>query len=129
MSLKGKSSQNLEDSCSENTEDEQIRVELAGKDCVIQFQTVPNGFNSGRVYYFEAGSGQRCHTVVSEASALVTAARRCADRSSRWSRIQGLVRSVQAALPFQLGMSTLIVMVSYRAAPRFWRRYICTDHL
>ena len=77
------------DGASRDGDRQRISVELAGKglrDSILQLRTVPDGFNSGRVYYFEVGSGQRCHVVVAELAELAAAARRRADRATRWSR-------------------------------------------
>ena len=110
---------------SENTEatnnedggnDTEISVyrDIAGSDqnSIFQINTVEEGFNLGRVYYFQAGSEQRSHAIISEMLGLAHAARKRADRSSRWEKLQGKVRSVQTALPFQLCMVALILMVS-----------------
>ena len=106
--------------------DEFSRVcrDLAGKanaQSIFQINTIPEGFNLGRVYYFQAGSEQRCQKIISQTSALAEAARKRADRSSRWEKAQDMVRSVQTALPFQLCMVALILTVSgdthYLASP------------
>ena len=104
-----------------------ICQELAGKglkNSVFQINTIPDGINFGRVYYFQAGSEQRCQAILSEISALIKAARKRADRSSKWKKVQDFVRSIQTAFPFQLAMVALILMV--RSTPHTRRsRRLC----
>ena len=78
---------------------------------IFHINTIPDGFNLGRTYYFQVASEQRCRTIIAEITVLTEAARKRADRSSRWKKAQDMVRSVQTALPFQMCMVALILTV------------------
>jgi hypothetical protein len=81
--------------------------------CSINFQirTIPDGFNSGRIYYLQADSAELCETCVCELLKIVKLAKRKATKASRFKRGQKLMRTAFESTVFQCLSSLLIILV------------------
>ncbi len=88
----------------------------------LQLQTVEDGYNSGRTYYLQASSDERCKTVCDSIARHARRARRAADAQSRLRRAQRVVLAVYESAPFQSAIAVLILAVR---APRARERGAC----
>ena len=84
----------------------------AGRENVLQLKTVPEGFNFGRIYYFNAGLERSGPVIVEKLSEAVRDARIRFERKSRYEKSQEAVRSVQESTVFQTLVAGLIMLVS-----------------
>jgi len=82
------------------------------ENCSINFQirTIPDGFNSGRIYYLQADSAELCETIVFDLLKIVKVARRRAAKASKFMRGQKLMRTVFESTIFQYLSSLLIIL-------------------
>ena len=88
----------------------------------LQIATVPDGYNSGRSYYLQAGSSQLKQEVSSQLQSLVYAARKKAEVQTHFGQAQASVRRVYVSKPFQYGAALLITAVR-EPVPRLRRRF------
>ena len=88
----------------------------------LQIATVPDGYNSGRSYYLQAGSSQLKQEVSSQLQSLVYAARKKAEVQTHFGQAQASVRRVYVSKPFQYGAALLITAVR-APVPRLRRRF------
>jgi hypothetical protein len=80
----------------------------------LQLQTVEDGYNSGRTYYLQASSDERCKTICDSITRHARRARRAAEAQSRLRRAQSVVLAVYESTPFQSAIAVLILAVSGR---------------
>ena len=83
----------------------------AGRENVLQLKTVPEGFNFGRIYYFNAGLERSGPVIVEKLSGAVRDARIRFERKSRYEKSQEAVRCVQESTIFQTLVAGLIMLV------------------
>jgi hypothetical protein len=77
----------------------------------FQLKTIPNGFNSGRTYYFQAASDEQCRVVCQSISCQSRRAREDAAKISSIRRAQARVAAMYESTTFQSGVAVLIVTV------------------
>ena len=81
----------------------------------VQIRTEPDGFNSGRCYYFKLAP-ERCGAAVADLRALSRSARESREAMTRFKRNQEGVRRIYMSTPFQYTIALLII-----AVPARWR--------
>ena len=91
----------------------------------IMINTVPEGHNSGRTYYFQASSKQECLNLVISLKKLSERERERVAAQTRFAKLQLRARKVFSSQWFQSGSATLIMAVGHIVALReAWRRLI-----
>ena len=108
-----------------NTVIETMMNWTGGRENVLQLKTVPEGFNFGRIYYFNAGLERSGPVIVEKLSEAVRAARIRFERKSRYEKSQEAVRSVQESTVFQTLVAGLIMLVS--GATHFEKKKISSE--
>lgn len=79
---------------------------------VIQIETVPDGYNSGRVYRMKVKSPKDFDTIVRGLSTLASAARERAEAKNKFRKSQDYVRRIFTANVVQRILAALIAAVN-----------------
>jgi hypothetical protein len=77
----------------------------------LSIATHPEGYNSGRKYYLQAESSDIRTQVIRELTHLSKAARKAAERKSKFQRSQAKVKRIFLSYPFHVLMSITILVV------------------
>ena len=94
-----------------STETDSTTNWTGGRENTLQLKTVPEGFNFGRIYYFNAGLERSGPVIVEKLSEAVRDARIRFERKSRYEKSQEAVRCVQESTIFQTLVAGLIMLV------------------
>jgi hypothetical protein len=79
----------------------------------FQIRTIPDGFNSGRVYYLQAENREVCDGIIEKMRKLISNAKTKADGTSRYIRSQNIARGMYESPAFQTLSSLLIIVVRH----------------
>ncbi len=77
----------------------------------VMIETHPEGYNSGRAYYLQAGSELLCKNLIKSLSTYSAAAHERAQAQSAFAQTQRRVDRVYRSSPFQSFLAFLIVAV------------------
>lgn len=98
----------------QNTDSEEGNSDKSQFHSALMIKTVPHGHNSGRTYYFQAGSGEECIKLVRDITLWSKTARKREEAISRFKRSQRKVRKMFDSPHFQTLSAMLIIGVSLR---------------
>jgi hypothetical protein len=93
----------------------------------FQIATVTNGYNSGRSYYLQADSSQLKQQIICQLHDLAKLARKKAEETTWFRRIQGRVRAVYIHWIFQ-STAALLIMAVRSQPPRFLCHRVLVIH-
>jgi hypothetical protein len=91
---------------------EMDNVDEEDKEAKVMMETHPDGYNSGRTYYFKADSRASCQEIVRSLSQYCTAAQEKAHAQSVFAQAQRRVDKVYRSALFQGFFAFLIIAVS-----------------
>ena len=78
----------------------------------FQIRTVADGFNSGRIYYFQVDSKEERDATIEKIRIIADGAKIKAVETSRYIKFQILARTLYESTPFQILSTSLIILVS-----------------
>lgn len=78
----------------------------------FQIRTLQNGYNSGRIYYYQVDSQDTCIKVMEDIKKLVASAKKAAQSASMLQRSQNAARKIVTSPSFQISSALIICMVS-----------------
>jgi hypothetical protein len=94
-----------------STQELNIRGRKYSPKTVILIKTIPDGFNSGRVYYVRVALEQQERSLCDQLSTAVAAAKKLTFRKSWYHRSRDSLKSFYDSLSFQASMAVLIIAV------------------
>ena len=80
---------------------------------VIQIETIPDGYNSGRVYYLKTESTECCESIVKDLKSYASAAKGRKAGISSFQKLQTIALSIHDSIPFQIVSALLIIAVQF----------------
>ena len=80
---------------------------------VIQIETIPDGYNSGRVYYLKTESTECCESIVEELRSYAKAAKERKAGNSSFQKLQTIELPIHDSIPFQIVSALLIIAVQF----------------
>ena len=78
---------------------------------IIRIETIPDGYNSGRDYYFKPDSTECCESIVEELRRYASAAKGRNTGISSLQKLQTTALSIYDSIPFQIVSALLIIAV------------------
>ena len=95
----------------------------------FQIRTVPDGFNSGRVYYLQAESREVGEEIIEKLRKLTSNAKTKANGASRFIRSQQIVRGFYESPAFQIISALLIIVVRHKCSDLAFLSLYFTHHV
>jgi hypothetical protein len=84
---------------------------------ILLVKTIPDGFNSGKVFYVRAALEQQERSLCAQLSTSVAVAKKLALQKSWYQRSRDSLKSFYDSFPFQASMAVLIIAVRRFLAP------------
>jgi hypothetical protein len=84
---------------------------LQSQDSTLQIRTIPDGYNSGRVYYLRANTTACCRKIMTDLTKAVNVARKRAEVKTRFEKAQHTARKLHDSLAFQALSAIFITLV------------------